>query len=106
MVHIFCSLLVFGKIPFPICDFLFRPVQECSHFAADFSLYFFAAMENMRSTEINAVNTFIYSVDVSKTPQSWLSVEVAQQPLLFDTSIRNNLTYGCRRWGLRMLVDR
>ena len=26
-----------------------------------------------------------------------LSSEVAQQPLLFDTSIRNNLTYGCRR---------
>ena len=24
-------------------------------------------------------------------------LEVAQQPLLFDTSIRNNLTYGCRR---------
>lgn len=23
--------------------------------------------------------------------------QVAQQPLLFDTSIRNNLTYGCRR---------
>lgn len=29
-----------------------------------------------------------------------VSSQVAQQPLLFDTSIRNNLTYGCRRQEL------